>query len=185
MSATTSAPHPRIAELLAELEHSRRDLLDVVGSLSPEQRDAAPAGPEWSVAQILEHLCMVEDGGGRVVSKLMKQAQEKGAYESEASSVLGSLDAFDIDNTNRRIEAPDVVRPTGGMTAAQSLERLGAMRERLVTALLQGSGLALTSVSHPHPIFGPLDGYQWILLISLHQRRHIAQIRRQTTRPEA
>ncbi len=27
-----------------------------------------------------------------------------------------------------------------------------------------------------HPVFGPLDGYQWLLLIATHSARHTAQI---------
>lgn len=184
MSATTAAPHPRIAELLDALESSRRELLDVVHALTPEQRDAAPSGDAWSVSQILEHLSVVEDGGGRLVSKLMKQAQANGAFEVESSSVLGSLDQFDVANFQRRLQAPEQVRPKGGLPSAEGLERLVAIRERLITALLQGSGLALGTVSHPHPLFGPLNGYQWILVISMHERRHVAQIRRQTNLSE-
>ncbi len=183
MSATTAAPHPRIAELLAELEQSRRELLSVVQALPESQRDAAPVGDAWSVSQILEHLSIVEDSGGRLISKLMKQAQEAGAFESDASSVLGSLDAFGFEDQTRRIEAPDMVCPKSGLTTAQALERMQAVRERLVEKLLQGSGLALGTVSFPHPIFGPLNGYQWILTIAKHERRHMAQITRQT-RPE-
>ena len=184
MSATTAAPHPRIAELLAELEASRRELLSVVKALPPEIRDAAPNGDAWSVSQILEHLSIVEDGGGRLISKLMKQAQANGDFEVESSSVLDSLKQFDVVNFDRRLEAPEQVRPKGGLSAAEGLERLAAVRERLTTALLHGSGLALGSVSHPHPLFGPLNGYQWILVISIHERRHAAQIRRQTTLSE-
>jgi hypothetical protein len=29
---------------------------------------------------------------------------------------------------------------------------------------------------HPVPVIGTLDGYQWIMLISGHTRRHTAQI---------
>ena len=71
------------------------------------------------------------------------------------------------------------MKPKGGLTAAEGIERLHAVRERLVTALIEGSGLALGAVSHPHPLFGPLNGYQWILVIAMHERRHAAQIRRQ------
>ena len=28
----------------------------------------------------------------------------------------------------------------------------------------------------PHPVFGALDGYQWILLLSAHSERHTKQI---------
>jgi DinB superfamily len=179
MAATTSAPHPRIAELLGELEDARRELLAVVAELTPEQRDAPPAGDLWSVAEILEHLCVVEDSGGRLLSKLMKQAQANGAFEVESSSVLGVMDAFKLMDTTKRIIAPEIVVPRAGTTAVESLQRLAAIRERTVTALVQGSGLALGTVSWPHPLFGPLTGYQWILTIALHERRHAAQIRRQ------
>ncbi len=178
MAATTAAPHPRIAELLSELEQSRRDLLETLDGLTPVQRDAAPSGEDWSVAQILEHLCMVEDGGGRLISKVIKQAQELGAYENDAGSIVGSLDRFDIRNPTRRLDAPEQVRPINGMTVSQAIERLHAIRERLVTALLAGSGLALSVTTYPHPFCGPLNGYQWTLLIALHERRHTAQIRR-------
>ncbi len=179
MAATTSAPHPRIAELLLELEDARRELLAVVAQLTPEQRDAPPEGDLWSVSQILDHLCIVEDAGGRLVSKLMKQAQANGAFEVDSSSILGAMDAFQISDTSRRIIAPEVVVPRSGISAVEALERMAAVRERTVTALLQGSGLALGTVSWPHPLFGPLTGYQWILTIALHERRHAAQIRRQ------
>ena len=179
MAATTAAPHPRIAELLNELQHSRHDLLAAVAAVPPEVREAASNGADWSVAQILEHLSMVEDGAGRLVSTLMKQAQAAGAFETDDSSVLGSMDHFAVKDLSKRIQAPERVLPTGGVTAAQGLERLAAVRERLVTALLQGSGLALGTVSFPHPLFGPLNGYQWVLTIALHERRHVSQLRRQ------
>jgi len=180
MSATTSAPHPRIAELMTELEDSRAELSRTVSALTPAQRDAEPVGNEWSVAQILEHLCIVEDGGGRLMTKLMRLAQENGAYETDSSSVLHALDKFQLLDLNRRIEAPPQVIPSGTVTVAQAMERLAAIRERLLTAMVQASGLALGTVTHPHPLFGPLDGYQWLLVISFHERRHIAQIHRQT-----
>ena len=28
----------------------------------------------------------------------------------------------------------------------------------------------------PHPVFGPMDAYQWLLVISGHSRRHTLQI---------
>ena len=29
---------------------------------------------------------------------------------------------------------------------------------------------------YSHPVFGPLDGYQWLLLLSAHSARHTEQI---------
>ncbi len=178
MSDTAAALHPRILELLAELERSRVELHSTVRSLSPEQRDAAPVGEEWSVAQILEHLAIVEDGVGRLVSRFKKAAQEAGAFEHDTSSVLGGLDRFDVSNPSRRIEAPPAVLPVNGLTTAEALDKLEAVRERFVSALKQASGLAIGTQSHLHPALGQLDGYQWVLMLAQHERRHVAQIRR-------
>jgi hypothetical protein len=44
-------------------------------------------------------------------------------------------------------------------------------------AILTGDGLALGTLTHPHPIFGPLTLYQWIATTAGHEGRHTAQIR--------
>jgi hypothetical protein len=58
--------------------------------------------------------------------------------------------------------------------AWEELERGGrAVRE----AAGAGDGLALGTVYHPHPQFGPLSLYQWIAFVGAHEGRHAAQIR--------
>lgn len=44
------------------------------------------------------------------------------------------------------------------------------------TAVQRGSGLALNRVTYPHQVFGELNAYQWLELMSGHERRHAAQI---------
>ena len=75
-----------------------------------------------------------------------------------------------------KLNAPDPIQPTGlGADAAwAAIERSGsAMRD----AVMAADGLALGSVSWPHPRFGPLTAYQWIAFSGAHQARHAAQIR--------
>jgi hypothetical protein len=77
----------------------------------------------------------------------------------------------------RRVEAPDAVKPQEGLPTSESLARQSAARVRVIGALRAASGLALTTASAPHPYFGPLDVYQWGILIAHHQRRHAELIR--------
>ena len=169
--------HPRIAEIVDELEKAQRDLVDVIMAI-PEQRREAPAlSNAWSIAQQLEHLAIVEDGSGRLMSKLIKVVEASGAKETDSASLLHSLDAFQLWKVTRRIEAPESVSPTEGLSAADALARLTASRLRMIAALHRASGLALASVSAPHPVVGPLNVYQWGLFAAQHQRRHITQIR--------
>jgi hypothetical protein len=177
-AASTDGLHPRIAELLAELDASRAELRALIASLPPDTLTTPPSEFEWSIAQILEHLAMVEDGSGRFFSRMMKDAEASGERESEQSSVLGLNDSHQIVTANVRFMAPEFIRPTAGLSPDESLARLDASRARLKEAMRRASGLALGKVSMPHPAFGPFTAYQWLLATSQHERRHMRQIRR-------
>ena len=176
MNTDSTTLHPRLAELVDDLHRSRRALHACVAALSDAQRLAAPVGASWSVAQIVEHLSMVEGNVGRLLSNLMKEAEATGARETETTSVLTSLDQFGVDVPTVRIPAPDRVQPKEGLTTHEALARLDAVRDHLLSVLPRASGLPLATVSFPHPALGPLNGYEWILLIAQHERRHTRQI---------
>ena len=176
MNAYATTLHPRLAELVDDLQRSRRALHACVEALSDAQRDAAPVGESWSVAQIVEHLAIVEGQVGRLLSNLMKEAEATGERETETTSVLTSLDQFGVDVPTVRIPAPDRVQPKDGLSAHEALVRLDAVRDQLLRVIPRASGLPLANVSFPHPALGPLNGYEWILLIAQHERRHTRQI---------
>lgn len=176
MNAYATTLHPRLAELVDDLQRSRRALHACVAALSDAQRDAAPVGESWSVAQIVEHLAIVEGQVGRLLSNLIKEAEATGERETETTSVLTSLDQFGVDVPTVRIPAPDRVQPKDGLSAHDALVRLDAVRDQLLRVIPRASGLPLANVSFPHPALGPLNGYEWILLIAQHERRHTRQI---------
>lgn len=175
---TTDALHPRIAEIISELDASHAELHALVNSMTAEQLHAPAVGDAWSVAQILEHLSMTEDGMGRMFSKMLHELEASGTKETDTSSVLGLNDEYRIATSDVRIIAPERVRPSLGLTPEESMQRIDASRERLLGAMRRGSGFAFGTVSMPHPIFGPFNGYQWALANAQHARRHVRQMRR-------
>ena len=150
----------------------------LVASLPRETLTVRTSDDGWTIAQILEHLAIVEDGSGRLFSKMLKNAEASGERESDSSSVLGVNDQYSIATSNARITAPEHIRPTAGLSPEESMMRLDASRERLKAAMRRASGLALGKVSTPHPAFGPFSAYQWLLSTAQHERRHMRQIRR-------
>lgn len=170
--------HPRISEIIEVLEHAHRDLVEVITAIPEARRDAPGDGGRWSVAEHLEHLAMVEDGAGRVMSKLIKEVAARDERETETSSLLASLDRYQVwTAATRKIVAPEMVQPREGLTAADALARLTTARTRMIGALQKASGLALATVTFPHPVVGPLNVYQWGLMAAQHERRHLEQIR--------
>ncbi|MEQ1689947.1 MAG: DinB family protein [Gemmatimonas sp.] len=174
---TQPSLHPRVAEIVDALESAHRELVEVMTTIPEDRRDAPADDGRWSIAQHVEHLAMVEDGSGRLMSKLIKQVEATGERETEDTSLLDSLDRFRVWTVVRRIDAPDSVRPKEGLSTTDALARLTASRSRMIAVLQRASGLALASVSAPHPAAGPLNVYQWGLICAQHTRRHIELIR--------
>ncbi|GAB1344175.1 DinB family protein [Gemmatimonas sp.] len=172
---TSVVLHPRIREVITALDDAQHEMERVCATISPEQ-ESRRVGDGWTVAQVVEHMAIVEDGAGRIVNGIAKQVA--GLAETDESSVAPSLARYRVpDPSARKVVAPEVVHPTGGASVAESLARMQHSRSRLVALLESVSGTALGAASFPHPIFGPLDGYQWGLLAAQHQLRHLVQLR--------
>ena len=174
---------PRIAEVVDLLEQSHHALVDVVMAWPAETRDAPARDGAWSVAEHIEHLAIVEDGAGRLISKLIKAAATAGAPDTDTASVIATMDRFQVPTARRPIEAPDQVRPTGTVHAVDALATLSTARARVVDAFRRASGLSLGAVTHPHPALGPLNVYQWGVFLAQHEQRHLAHIQRVAQTP--
>ena len=170
--------HPRLAEVSERLAHQRRNLLDAASRVPAGSWQTRPSDEQWSVSEILEHLYRVERGAAAVVAKRIGEAREAGhPEETETSSVLGTLDQFRVSELDRKLMAPDRVKPTENPDR-DTIERLLAeSRSALEAAIASGDGLALGSIRQMHLRFGELDLYQWLLFVAEHEKRHTAQLR--------
>jgi uncharacterized damage-inducible protein DinB len=171
--------HPRLAELSEHLAHQRRTLLDVAASVPTESWQSRPSdGESWSVSEVLEHLYRVERGAAAVLAKRIGQAREAGhPAERETTSVLGTLDEFRVSELDRKLVAPEIVRPTENPDRETAERLLAESRSALERAMASGDGLALGAIKHTHLRFGELDLYQWLLFVAEHEKRHTAQLR--------
>ena len=148
--------HPRTEELLRHLDTQHERLRAAVDSIPRPRRDVKPSPDRWSVAEVLEHLSIVETRIERVFSKRLAEARVAGLGPERASSpVVGTIDMDRLLDRTRRITATEAALPTGKLDA---------------------DGLALSDVSHPHPVLGPINLYQWIAFVGGHEARHAAQV---------
>ena len=170
--------HPRTEELLNFLLTSQMRLREAVDAVAPAKRDAPSVNGRWSLSQIIEHLALVEGGLTRLIRKRVADARAAGlGPETEISSVLWSLDVSRALDRGQQIEAPDRVRPTGALTTDDAWHQLQAAHLDVREAVASTDGLAIGQISHPHPSFGVLNLYQWIVFIGVHELRHAQQIR--------
>ena len=144
--------------------------------MSEEQQAFNPAPDRWSVAELVEHLSIVEGNVAGLLDKLLGKAEESGAGVSAADDFDPvSIEEF-VERTRAvKLEAPERIRPKG-LPLADSLARLRDSRialHALRPRIERADGRALR---FPHPAWGPLDLYHWLLFIGAHEDRHLAQI---------
>ena len=143
------------------------------------QQSFKPAADRWSAAELVEHLSIVERNVIRLLEKLLGEVGEPGASSSSSPSDLladpVSIEEFVERSLVVKYEAPERIRPAG-LPLADSLARLRDSRATLHALrprIDRADGRALSS---PHPAWGPLDLYQWLLFVGAHEDRHLAQL---------
>ena len=170
--------HPRTEQLLRHLDANRAELCAAVDAVPSQLREKRPTPDRWSVAEVLEHLVRVESGLTKLLTGRLAEARAAGqlAEEPDTSPVASSYHGLMLDRS-RLIVAGERVIPRGEMDSPSALVALTESRSKLRELIAAHDGLSIAVVSLPHPVFGPIDGYQWFLFIGSHEARHAAQIR--------
>lgn len=170
--------HPCINEVLSYLDVERRALEEAVSAVPPALRERRPTADRWSVSEILEHLALVETRITALLAGRIDAARAAGLGPArEIDPVLPTLDLETILDRSRPLVASEAAQPTGSQDSDAALAELARARGVLREIVLSADGLALEEVIVPHPRFGPLNVYQWLLFVGGHEARHTAQIR--------
>ena len=169
--------HPRTHEILDCLDAELAGLRAAVDIVPPERRSKRPAPDRWSVAEVLEHLAMVERVVMKSCSRQLAAARDAGLpQETETTSIRQALPPERVANRERRVTAPDMLHPKG-LDAAAAWAELENTRRQFRDFVTSCDGLALGQVSFAHPSLGTLNLYQWLLFAAGHHARHADQIR--------
>lgn len=171
--------HPRLAAVIAHADSARAELLAAVDEIPAPLREARPTETAWSAAEVLEHLMRVERGIAKLLAMKIGEVQAMPDAPREAMDLADfscpRLDPL-LDRASR-IDAPERVVPEGELSADAARDALLATRRSLMEQMHAADGLALSTVIHPHPFLGPLDLYEWVYFVAVHERRHTAQVR--------
>ncbi len=167
-----------IADVYAANDKIRERFKETVGNLTDEQADALPKEGKWTVAQLVEHIAMVEDGMTRICAKLLNQAKEAGKTSDGTAKMSGDFLQKAKGASQIKLEAPERVHPTGSQTIAESLAKMEDNRKRLNELRPLFESVECSDFKFPHPAFGDLTAHEWLALVGGHEMRHIAQIKR-------
>ena len=169
--------HPHLEQVFARLDQSRASLRAAVDAVAAPARATKPAPDRWSVAEVIEHLSIVERlFGDRIVNAIDSRAAALDVETVEATGLPDQIETRMADRVNKR-NAPEVAHPKGALACDDGWAIVAGGHERLRSALATADGKALSQITLDHPFFGSLTIYQWIELIAAHEARHTEQIK--------
>jgi len=172
-AATTGAPVPLY------LEQTRDGVIGASKGLSPAQWNFKPAPDRWSIAEIVEHIVIVQE---RVLGPVREQLTSAPPATGQDSTVVDGIVIHQFPDRTQKFKAPDPVHPTGQLSPAAALDRLIANYARLkeyveTTPDLRDHAIdALPLKAITNGAYEKMDGYQWVLAAAAHTERHTKQI---------
>ena len=163
------------SQVLDRLRSSRQKVLDAVAGVPEEQWIFQPDAGVWSMAHCAEHIVHVE-------TVVLERLQEQIRTDSPAPERRGETAGKEryilkaVPNRGVRVKAPDGAEGTGRRLSRDAFLELFEQVRAGAIEFAATTTADLRSYFSPHFVLGLLDGYQWLLMISLHAERHVAQI---------
>jgi len=165
-----------IAEIYDSIDGTRERIYKSVEGLSAEQQNFRSSPEAWSIAEIVEHISIIERQMSQLLGTLTKKAEDAGTLRDESQPFAPvSLEEFAEQARTQKYVAPETVRP-GGAALSDSLEHLRQSRSALRELQPRIEKIDGTGLRYPHPSWGPLDLYQWLAFIGAHEGRHLRQL---------
>lgn len=169
----------KIAELFEYMDATRASLLACARDMNESFAMIPPREGEWSAAQNLAHLALVESGVTAFMEKTIAAARVEGTGPDRSEdSFISSLDDWRVAEPLTKRTSPSRVAPDADKSVRESIESLVGTRARLKSIILENSDLDLHSIRREHPAVGVIDMYQWALFVAQHEERHRKQMER-------
>ena len=167
----------RINELVDYLDRERAELDRAIAAVPQNRHTAKPSAEAWSVAEVVNHLAIIDRRITALLTKVAGEARAAGASpDTDGSPILPRIDVRRVLDRTAKIRNPRG-DPDADCSVAGGLTALDAARNDLKALLRQPDLPNLGGVSAPHPAFGMMTGYEWVAFMAAHTRRHADQIR--------
>lgn len=164
------------AKLVNYLRDSQRDFLASVEGVSEAQWTWKAAPERWSVGETAEHIVLAEGFLFDLALKAMESPVNPD-WEAKTGNKTAILERA-LPNRSTKVQAPEPIKPEHlSLNREQVIARFKELRGKTIQ-FAETTQLPLKehTTAGPFPIFDPLNAYQFVLYIPLHNIRHNQQI---------
>ncbi len=157
---------------LKRLDTVHQQLTTTISAVDPSLLVKRPAENEWSVAQVIEHLCLVEGAVTKYLKSKLDQPPVKVSFLKKL------LPMRIVSLRMKRLQAPKIVAPAADLPPiAELLEKYDHLRSQTKELCVQAGQKRLSQICMKHPYFGDMDGAAAVSMVAFHEQRHLKQIR--------
>lgn len=137
----------------------------------------------WSIAEIAEHVALVEEGMIRICAKLLSKSEAakiepNAPKNSEGVKLTENFRTKAEEIENVKLQAPEMTHPKGNAGVAETIGKLNENMRKVEELRPQFEASPNASETFPHPAMGRLTATEWLVLIGGHKIRHLRQIKR-------
>ena len=155
-------------DLLTILDEGRDAFISALSNVTDDVARRNPGPGRWSVLECAEHVAVAEE-------YMLMQLQSA----TPAEPVINAAREYAIKKRagvrTTRVEAPDAAKPIGRFSSiTEAIEHFLVWRDR--TIQLVQAAEDLRAIATTHPVIGPVNGYEMLLMMAMHPRRHALQI---------
>jgi uncharacterized protein YciI/uncharacterized damage-inducible protein DinB len=162
------------AFLVDQFEQSKKAMLASIQGLSDAQWRFKPAPAVWSVQECAEHIILAED----YLFGAAQQSLQTPAVARPANSNLeyDKVLAVKVQDRSQKATAPEPLVPAQRFATPADAAREFTLRRDKTIAYVKSTSddLRIHVLAGPA---GPMDAYQFLVLLAAHSARHTAQIR--------
>jgi hypothetical protein len=181
--------NPDLAGFVAQLEVQRREALELVEPLDPQQFNWRPGPDRWSVGQCLDHL---NQTNGRL-RPVLEHAVARGRNRKQTAAGpfrYGPFASWFRDSMKpdfkKRLKSPHIYRPAESqLDMALVADEFDRSLDTMASIIEQADGLDLVRIKAASPVsrFLRMPLGIWFECVVVHDDRHLQQARRVAAEP--
>ncbi len=162
----------RRKEIFSDLENSELAVKKVVEGATEALFLKKPDETSWSMAELVEHIIMVENGILGTIQKLGAKAPTERVVSKIDDAKIIKL----ISNRKMKVDAPAHFVPKGVFSSKEmALQAFGAHRKGIQN-FISTTTIPLENIGFPHFVAGMLNGESWFTFMAGHCKRHAEQM---------
>jgi len=160
---------------LERLRSSREKFTSAIAGVSANQARFKPSADRWSILELAEHIAISDESLRALIRRALDSPAQPELMEQVQANDFRYHRPF-RPHPRGVNQAPENMRPHGRFATLEDAAAEFHRQRDQTLAYAAGTQDELRHHMFLHPVFGPMDAYQWLMACSIHVESHSHQM---------